>query len=146
MKSVDRMKNASKYLMIIIISFMMTKFLQTLKRYDENVFLFIKMFTFKKRKTVHSRLTIFVSFGSKCYLLWYLKSNRLFLFKIKKVQSIISFKKLSTNQNRRIDLTVYVTHKLFRLLFFSYSMLQDKSVLLPSLFVFAILILYCNAT
>ena len=56
------------------------------------------------------------------------------------------FKKLSTNQNRRIDLTVYVTHKLFRLLFFSYSMLQDKPVLLPSLFVFAILILYCNAT
>ena len=146
MNNVDRMKNASKYLMIIKISFMMTKFLQTLKRYDENVFPFIKMFTFKKRKTVHSRLTIFVSFASKCYLLWYLKSNRLFLLKIKKVQSIISFKKLSTNQDRRTDLNVYVTRKLFRLLFFSYSMLQDKAVLLPSLFVFAILILYCNAT
>ena len=142
------MKNASKYLMIIIISFMMIKLLETLKRYDENVFPFNQVFTcsIKKRKTVRSRLTIFVSFGSKCYLLWYLKSNRLFLFKIKKVQSIISFKKLSTNQNRRIDLTVYVTRKLFRLLFFSYSMLQDKPVLLPSLFVFAILILYCNAT
>ena len=142
------MKNASKYLMILIISFMTIKLLETLKRYDENVFPFNQMFTcsIKKRKTVHCRLTILVSFDSKCYLLWYLKSNRLFLFKIKKVQSIISFKKLSTNQNRRIDLTVYVTRKLFRLLFFSYSMLQDKPVLLPSLFVFAILILYCNAT
>ena len=78
------MKNASKYLMIIIISFMMIKLLETLKRYDENVFPFNQVFTcsIKKRKTVRSRLTIFVSFGSKCYLLWYPKSNRLFLFKI----------------------------------------------------------------
>ena len=135
------MKNASKYLMIIITSFMMIKLLETLKRYDENGFPFNQALTcsIKKRKTVHSRLAILVSFGSKCYLLWYLKSNRLFLFKIKKVQSIISFKKLSTNQNRRIDLTVYVTCKLFRLVFFNYSMLQDEHVLLSSLFFSVIL-------
>ena len=142
------MKNASKYLMILIISFMTIKLLETLKGYDENVFPCNQMFicSIKKRKTVHSRLTILVSFGSKCYLLWYLKSNRLFLFKIKKVQSIISFKKLSTNQKRRIDINVYITCKLFRLVFFSYSMLQDKPDLLPSLFVSVILIFYCNVT
>ena len=77
---------------------MMTKFLQTLKRYDENVFLFIKMFTFKKRKTVHSRLAILVSFGSKCYLRWYLKSNRLKLKKCSRLYLLRSYQQIKTEE------------------------------------------------
>ena len=52
------MENVSKYFMMIIISFMMIKLLETLKMYDENAFPFNQVFTgsTKKRNTFHSRL------------------------------------------------------------------------------------------
>ena len=79
---------------------MMIKLLETLKRYDENGFPFNQVLTcsIKKRKTVHSRLAILVSFGSKCYLRWYLKSNRLKLKKCSRLYLLRSYQQIKTEE------------------------------------------------